>query len=103
MPTTVRRRTRPASPAARPQKAANPGAVKHGRSSPSRHSSEAGRFRDGSIGGVPPDQAGKNTAPVSPLIPPKHPPKPPNPASYDTPPPPPLSSPQHRLTSTTPI
>jgi hypothetical protein len=49
----VRRRTSPARPATRPQKVANAGAVKHGRSTISRFSSEAGRFNTGSIGGFP--------------------------------------------------
>src|SRR6266540_1661162 len=76
MPTTVRRRTRPASPATRPQKVAKPGAVKHGRNSPSRHSSEAGRFRPGSIGGFPRHEADVSTADASVFSPQDHVPKP---------------------------
>src|SRR2546429_9723842 len=77
MPTTVRRRTCPASPATRPQNVAKPGAVKHGRSSYSRSGSEAGRVRDGSIGGGSPPQGGKNNPPAFAPPPPHHTPKPP--------------------------
>src|SRR5438105_5550752 len=91
MPTTVRRRTCPASPATRPQNVAKPGAVKHGRSSYSRSSSEAGRFRDGSIGGFPRHKADNSTADASALSPPDHAPKPGKPprvATTDRPRPP---------------
>src|SRR6266567_1772838 len=65
MPTTVRRRTRPASPATRPQKVTKPGAVKHGRRSFSRPSSETGRFSPGGIGGFPRREADNSTADAS--------------------------------------
>src|SRR5262245_3405241 len=54
MPTTVRRRTCPARPAASPQNVRNDRAVKHGRSAPSSAANEAGRVGSGSIGGSPP-------------------------------------------------
>src|SRR5487761_1807601 len=76
MPTTVRRRTWPHSPATRPQNVAKPGPVKHGRSSPSRHSSEAGRFRPGSTGGFPRHEADVSTADASAFSPPDHAQKP---------------------------
>src|SRR5215813_6342632 len=53
-PTTVRRRTCPARPAASPQNVRNDRAVKHGRSAPKSAASEAGRVGSGSIGGSPP-------------------------------------------------
>jgi hypothetical protein len=54
-----------AHPAVRPQNVAKPGAVKHGRSWFSRHSSEAGRFSPGSIGGFPRHEADVSTADAS--------------------------------------
>jgi hypothetical protein len=57
MPTTVRRRTWAASPAASPQNVANDRAVKHGRKAPSSAANEAGRVTPGSIGGSPHHEA----------------------------------------------
>src|SRR5215472_15297438 len=73
MPTTVRRRTWPASPAASPQNVRNDGAVKHGRSAPSSTASEAGRVTPGSIGGSPQHEADMHTADASAFTPPRHP------------------------------
>src|SRR5712691_8701952 len=53
---------------------------------PSRHSSEAGRFRDGSIGGFPRHEADMSTADASAFSPPDHAPKPRKPGVSRQPP-----------------